>query len=63
MYVARKKHIRALLEGTQSELGRIGYVALTRARNLFVLAVPDNALDDLEADLEAKGFRRASAIV
>lgn len=62
MYVARKEHIRALLDGTQSELGRIGYVALTRARNLFVLAVPDNALNDLEADLEAKGFRRAGAV-
>lgn len=59
MYVANKDHIRALLDGTGSELGRIGYVAVTRARQLFVLAVPDSALAALEPDLEAKGFRKA----
>ncbi len=59
MYVASKDHIRSLLDGTRTELGRIGYVAITRARNLFVLAIPDTALPHLEADLELKGFRKA----
>ncbi len=40
MYVADKAQVRELLEGTKTEVGRIGYVAVTRARNLFVLAVP-----------------------
>src|SRR5690606_15048446 len=50
LYVAKKPHIRALLDGTSSEEGRIGYVALTRARDLFVLAVPDNCLKDFEPE-------------
>lgn len=62
MYVASKEHIRALLSGTGTELGRIGYVAVTRARDLLVLAVPEGALAELEVDLEAKGFRRAGAL-
>jgi hypothetical protein len=59
LYVAKKGHVRALLDGTGTEEGRIGYVALTRARNLFVLAVPDNCLTEFEAPLRAKGFLRA----
>ena len=59
LYVAKKGHVRALLDGTASEEGRIGYVALTRARNLFVLAVPDASLAEFAPDLEAKGLRRA----
>jgi hypothetical protein len=35
MYVADKKQIRALIDGTTTEVGRIGYVAATRARNLL----------------------------
>ena len=58
MYVTNKEHARAMLEGTGSELGRIGYVAVTRARNLFVLAVPDNCLGEFEPLLKAKGFEK-----
>lgn len=58
MYVTSKEHVRAMLEGTGSELGRIGYVAVTRARNLFVLAVPDNCLGEFEPLLKAKGFEK-----
>lgn len=58
MYVTSKDHVRAMLEGTGSELGRIGYVAVTRARNLFVLAVPDNCLGEFEPLLMAKGFEK-----
>ena len=63
LYAADKKHVRALLDGTQEELGRIGYVAVTRARDLLVLAIPETAAKDLEIDLLKAGFQRASAIV
>jgi superfamily I DNA/RNA helicase len=58
MYVAKKAHVRALLNGTGSEEGRIGYVALTRARKLFVLAVPEANLTEFAAGLEGIGLRR-----
>ena len=57
MYAVTKKHAEELLEGTKTEAGRIGYVALTRARNLFVLAVPDAAVNALAPRLQAVGFR------
>lgn len=58
LYVAEKAHIRALLNGTSTEVGRIGYVALTRARDLFVLAVPEDCLPKFEAKLQAVGLKR-----
>lgn len=57
MYAVSKKHAEELLEGTKTEAGRIGYVALTRARNLFVIAVPENAVKVLAPKLEAIGFK------
>lgn len=62
LYVAQKGHVRALLNGTGTEEGRIGYVALTRARDLFVLAVPDNCLTEFEAELQAVGLKRVGLI-
>lgn len=59
LYVAKKGHVRALLDGTGTEEGRIGYVALTRARNLFVLAVPEANLKEFEPELQAAGLKRA----
>jgi superfamily I DNA/RNA helicase len=59
MYVADKGQIRDMLDGTSTEVGRIGYVAITRACNLFVLAVPENCVGDFEPDLVAAGFRKA----
>lgn len=59
LYVAKKPHVRALLDGTGTEDGRIGYVALTRARDLFVLAVPETCLPEFEPELQAAGLRRA----
>ncbi len=58
MYVADKAQIQDLINGTNTEVGRIGYVAVTRARNLFVLAVPDNCTDELEPELLRCGFRK-----
>ncbi|WP_454865481.1 UvrD-helicase domain-containing protein [Pseudomonas hormoni] len=57
LYVAKKPNVEALLAGTLTEEGRIGYVAVTRARNLFWLAVPDSCLKELRGDLIAAGFQ------
>ena len=59
LYVAKKGHVRALLDGTKTEDGRIGYVALTRARNIFVLAVPEVNLPEFEPELKAAGLKSA----
>jgi len=61
MYIADKKQVRALLDGTGTEVGRIGYVAVTRARNLLVLAVPENSVVEFEPELLACGFRKAGS--
>jgi superfamily I DNA/RNA helicase len=58
LYVAEKGHVLAMLDGTASEVGRIGYVALTRARDLFVLGIPKTCLSEFEEDLQVKGFQR-----
>jgi predicted ATP-dependent endonuclease of OLD family len=62
-YVCRadKGQIRNMLDGTTTEVGRIGYVAVTRARNPFVLAVPESCIDDLVSELVACGFLKAGA--
>ncbi|NPU91666.1 MAG: ATP-dependent helicase [Gammaproteobacteria bacterium] len=59
LYLANREHVNALLAGTDTELGRIGYVAVTRARNLLWLGVPANALADLRPALLEKGFQEA----
>jgi superfamily I DNA/RNA helicase len=58
MYVANKDQIRALIDGPTTEVGRIGYVAVTRARNLLVLGVPDNCLSEFEPELIGCGFKK-----
>ena len=59
LYVAKKPHVRALLGGANTDEGRIGYVALTRAKDLFVLAVPETCLKEFEPELQAAGLTRA----
>lgn len=59
LYLAAKEHIVALLAGVNTEVGRIGYVAVTRARDLLWLAVPANALAELRPALLASGFQEA----
>ncbi|WP_258195110.1 UvrD-helicase domain-containing protein [Pseudomonas japonica] len=61
LYVATRANISALLAGTATEDGRIGYVALTRAKNLFWLAVPNSCLCAMRADLINAGFIEAAA--
>jgi len=50
--------IRAMIDGPTTEVGRIGYVAVTRARNLLVLGVPDNCLSKFEPELIGCGFKK-----
>ncbi|MNJ23735.1 putative ATP-dependent DNA helicase YjcD [compost metagenome] len=61
LYVATKANICAMLGGTDTEDGRIGYVALTRAENLFWLAVPDSCLGEVREDLIKAGFTEVPA--
>ena len=61
LYLANRDQVNALLAGVNTELGRIGYVALSRARNLFWLGLPSNAVKDLRPELIARGFHEASA--
>jgi len=56
LYVATKAHVKALIGGVGTEDGRIGYVALTRARDLFWLAVPEGSYEDFKPALLAAGF-------
>jgi hypothetical protein len=57
LYMATKTHVQALVDGVGTEDGRIGYVALTRARDLFWLGVPENSLAELKGPLLTLGFK------
>lgn len=61
MYVADRGQIRNMLDGTRTEVGRIGYVAVTRARNLFVVAAPESCVEDFETEFVACGFQKAGS--
>jgi len=57
LYMTLKEHAQALLEGVDTEVGRIGYVAATRARDLLWVAVPHSALKELRPALLARGLK------
>lgn len=57
LYMTTKEHAQALLGGVATEVGRIGYVAATRARDLLWVAVPHSALNELRPTLLARGFK------
>ena len=61
LYMATKEHIEAMLDGVATEVGRIGYVAVTRAKNLLWLGVPAAVLPDLRQRLTDFGFREVGA--
>ena len=63
LYLANREHATELLTGVTTEVGRIGYVAVTRARNLLWLGVPANALGDLRPALAARGFQELGAAI
>ena len=57
MYLARTEDVNSLVQGTGTEEGRIGYVAVTRARDLLILGVPTTAKPSVINAVEAKGFK------
>lgn len=57
LFVATKEHAKAMLGGVSTEIGRIGYVAATRAKDLLWVAVPHTSLKELRQQLLAKGFQ------
>lgn len=56
LYLATRQHAEQMLNGVETELGRIGYVAVTRARRLLWVAVPRSALSSLRGRLIAAGL-------
>lgn len=56
LYIAEKSHAAEMADGTMTEVGRIGYVALTRARDIFWMAIPATAIAELRPKLAAKGL-------
>lgn len=63
LYITNKEHALAMLNGVSTEVGRIGYVAATRARDLLWVAVPQSALQELRLKLLAKGFKEVGIAV
>ena len=59
LYICNRSHLNELLGGTTTEVGKIGYVALTRARDLFVLGVPAANKEEFAPKLDALGFKKA----
>ena len=56
LYIATEQHAIGLLGGAGTENGRIGYVALTRARDVFWLAVPSDSYARLVPRAAAVGI-------
>ncbi|MFS2036992.1 UvrD-helicase domain-containing protein [Polaromonas sp. CT11-55] len=56
LYVTNSKSLNSLLGGTGDEEGRIGYVAITRAADLLILAVPKTIDKAKVTALEQRGF-------
>lgn len=56
MYLTDSADVKALVEGTGDEEGRIGFVAVTRARDLVVVAIPKGTPADVIEKLKLHGF-------
>lgn len=56
LYVVTKAHLDGMLAGTKTEIGRIGYVAVTRPRDLLWVAVPVADFEASRAALETAGL-------
>jgi hypothetical protein len=57
LYIASKAHVRALIDGVGTEDGRIGYVAVTRAKDLFWLGIPHASIKNFRDELISLGFQ------
>lgn len=56
IYLTNKGDLDALVGGTGDEEGRIGFVAVTRGRDLLVVAIPSGTSDETVEKLKACGF-------
>lgn len=56
LYVAISRDVTNLLAGLAKEEGRIGYVAVTRAKDILILAIPDDTKQSTIKGLERIGF-------
>lgn len=56
MYLTDRDDVKALVKGTDDEEGRIGFVAVTRARDLLVVAIPKGTPIEAVEKLKAHGF-------
>ena len=56
LYIATEQHATSLIGGAGTENGRIGYVALTRAKDIFWLAVPAQSYQRLLPSAAAVGI-------
>lgn len=56
LYIVTKAHLEAMLAGVGSEDGRIGYVAVTRPRDLLWVAVPQKIFSKYRTKLAAVGL-------
>jgi hypothetical protein len=56
MYVLKSRDVKNVLAGPIHEEGRIGYVGLTRARDLLIVAVLDTTALPVIAQLKSKGL-------
>ena len=62
LYLATKAHLNAMLDGVATEVGRIGYVAVTRARYLLWVGVPAAALKKLRPRLVEIGLTESPSV-
>lgn len=56
LYLTTKKDLQAMVTGTNDEEGRIGFVAVTRARDLLVIGIPNKTDKDVVDALVQLGF-------
>lgn len=60
MYLTDRDDLKALVNGTSDEEGRIGFVAVTRARDLLVVAIPKGTPADVIEKLKTHGFAESA---
>ena len=56
LYLLRPKDVKKVLDGHVDEEGRIGYVGLTRAKDLLLVAVPSTTKPDVLKMFKNAGF-------
>jgi len=60
LYIAGSAAAKAMLDGVDTEDGRVGYVAVTRARDLLWVAIPNTILTQaVKKKLQGFGFQQA----